>query len=156
MDETLLHSDIQPLRRPDVHQFYADGMVYWTVARPDAERVLAAAREMFDEVYLFTAAQQGYAHAALDATGLRGYFDAVYTADTPKKRLPDVSDARWVLIDDSVSISEWKLTRLGLRPSQFGDHWQPVRAYLGGRSDDYALPEALIGAFERAQRQGRK
>ena len=153
MDETLLHSDIQPLRRPDVHQFYADGMVYWTVARPDAERVLAAAREMFDEVYLFTAAQQGYAHAALDATGLRGYFDGVYTANTPTRDLPDVSGARWVLIDDNLSIAAWKLDSLGLRASKYADHWQPVRAYLGGRSDDYALPEALIGAFERANRQ---
>ncbi len=156
MDETLLHSDVQPLRRPDVHRFRADGMVYWTVARPDAERVLAAAREMFDEVYLFTAAQQGYAHAALDATGLRGYFDGVYTANTPTRDLPDVSGARWVLIDDNLSIAAWKLDSLGLRASKYTDHWQPVRAYLGGRSDDYALPEALIGAFERAQRQGRK
>jgi len=152
MDETLVHSSVSPAR--GAHEIYANGDVYWTSVRPDVEVALGGARELFDDVYLFTAARQGYADAVLDATGLRGYFDAVYTADTPKKRLPDVSNARWVLIDDSVSISEWKLTRLGLRPSQFGDHWQPIRAYLGGRSDDYALPEALIGAFERANRQG--
>lgn len=151
MDETLIHSSVSPAR--GAHEIYANGDVYWTSVRPDAEVALGGARELFDDVYLFTAARQGYADAVLDATGLRSYFDAVYTSDTPKKRLPDVSDARWVLIDDSVSISEWKLTSLGLRPSQFGDHWQPIRAYRGARSDDYALPEAVLFAFERANRQ---
>ena len=153
MDETLLHSSDRPLLGPDVHRFRADGVTYWTTVRPDAERVLAAAREMFDDVYLFTAAEEPYAHAALDVTGLRGYFDGVYTADTPRRDLPDVSDARWALIDDHEGIASWKLHDLGLRPAQFDAHWQPIRAYRGGRSDDYALPEALMLAFERANRQ---
>jgi hypothetical protein len=153
MDETLLHSSTSPLLGPNVHRFRADGVSYWTALRSDAEMALGAARELFDDVYLFTAAEQDYAHAALDVTGLRGYFDAVYTANTPRSDLPDVSDARWVLIDDSAEISSWKLTDLGLRPAQFGDHWQPIRAYRGARSDDYALPEAVLFAFERASRQ---
>lgn len=153
MDETLLHSSDRPLLGPDVHRFRADGVTYWTTVRPDAERVLAAAREMFDDVYLFTAAEEPYAHGALDVAGLRGYFDGVYTADTPRRDLPDVSGARWVLIDDHAGIASWKLHDLGLRPAQFDAHWQPIRAYRGGRSDDYALPEALMLAFERANRQ---
>lgn len=153
MDETLLHSSTSPLLGPHVHRFRADGVSYWTAVRPEAERVLAMARDMFDEVYLFTAAQKPYAHGALKATGLRGYFDGVYTANTPSRELPDVSDARWVLIDDSVTIARWKLSSLGLRPSQFDAHWQPVRAYRGARSGDTALVEALLGAFEQAHRK---
>jgi FMN phosphatase YigB (HAD superfamily) len=150
MDETLIHSSDR--RSRGAYEVYASGDVYWTVVRPEAEEALGLARELFDEVYLFTAAKQDYADAVLDATGLRAYFDAVYTADTPKKRLPDVSGVRWVLIDDSAWISEWKLTSLGLRPSQFSAHWQPIRAYRGGRSDDHALPEAVLLAFQQTER----
>ena len=150
MDETLIHSS--DTRSRGAYEVYASGDVYWTVVRPEAEEALGLARELFDEVYLFTAAKQDYADAVLDATGLRAYFDAVYTADTPKKRLPDVSGVRWVLIDDSAWISEWKLTSLGLRPSQFSAHWQPIRAYRGGCSDDHALPEAVLLAFQQTER----
>lgn len=88
---------------------------YSVFVRPGAVEALVAARDTFDEVHLYTAADRIYAEAVLKATGLRYAVDEVYTVGevyAGTQVLPVNARTRWALIDNDEGIAMSKISAI--------------------------------------------
>ena len=118
LDETLVCArfsaagDAPQAKVPDR---YGDFDVYGVFVRPGAVEALVAARDTFDEVSVYTAADRAYADAVVEAAGLRDYVDEVYTLDDVfegKQALPNLRGVPWALIDNDEEIAMNKVSSI--------------------------------------------
>lgn len=141
MDETLLHTFSQyggkPFSKDNADfRFELGGEMVWGKVRPGMLELINTLGKKYP-LYVFSAAPKDYVYAALDAAGIKEYFDGIFTGENltlDENNDNDVKDLRLISPDlnDVVVIDNAP----GHYPGELADRLIPIQSYYGSLLDD--------------------